>query len=76
MEYDYSIDSLIEIFQKHAVEFDKKNHPDSEIPDHMRDNFNICYAFLTFSRLIKNLSRQMEDFQIRICAIEEINKWE
>ena len=51
---DYSLENLISIFKKHANQSDKnqqeiiryykENFPDSELPEYMKDNFNISYA--------------------------------
>lgn len=55
MEYDYSIENLINTFNEHAEiaksqqEFCNQvfleQNPDQELPKHMTDSFNIAKAF-------------------------------
>jgi hypothetical protein len=54
MSKDYSIESLSEVFSDHAEKFDrdsKRNieeykikYPDQDLPEHMKENFNLAQA--------------------------------
>ena len=50
LESEYSIDSLIDTFERHSKEYEEM-HKDQII----NKDFNICKAFLTFAIEIKKL---------------------
>jgi hypothetical protein len=66
----YSIEALIKTFEEHAVKSEKDNeewirlfketYPGEPLPPHMENDFNICRAFLTFSREIKDLKESLK----------------
>jgi len=70
----YSIDELIKIFEQHTYEAEenqkewlrsfKENNPGAPIPAHIEDDFNICRAFLTFSREIKDIKESLKHLKL------------
>jgi hypothetical protein len=65
----YNIDELIKIFKRHTIKLEKnnkelirsftKNYPGEPIPAHLKDDFNLSRALLTFSREIKDLKKRL-----------------
>lgn len=63
--HEYRIESLGNIFAKHAEEADKnneihlekykENYPDSPIPEHMKNPFNVAKAFSVMACEIERL---------------------
>jgi hypothetical protein len=66
----YSLEELIKTFGEHTEKAQKnheacvrlfmENNPDTQLPDHLKDDFNICKALLTFSREIKDLKESLK----------------
>jgi len=62
---DYSIENLIKTFTKHAEQSKKDkikqiadyklNYPDSPLPAHFKDDFNIAIAFREICKAIRKL---------------------
>lgn len=70
-EKTYSMDYLIENFADHTIKTEKaredmiksfkENNPDQPLPDHMKDEFNVCKALLTLSVEIKRIAEELTD---------------
>jgi hypothetical protein len=64
------IKKLVEIFTEHEIQADKnrqddliafvQNHPGEEVPDHMKDNFNICRALKMICKEIVLIKEKLD----------------
>jgi hypothetical protein len=74
MDENYTLDYMIKVFTDHVekTEKDRKDHPERHIPreDDNFPEFNICKAFLTFSKELKNLKEE-----IRVTDSYLHNQW-
>lgn len=73
MENDYRIETLADTFAKHAEEAEKhqkalikmflENNPESELPGHMKDPFNVTTALSVMAKEIHELKKYVEDLK-------------
>jgi hypothetical protein len=70
----YSIEELIKTFEQHTCKAEenqkelvksfKENNPGKPLPHLLKDSFNICRAFLTFSREIKDIKEDLKNLKL------------
>lgn len=75
MDYDYSIDYLIEKLEEHGRKYIEENsrlikkfiecNPEIPLPTHYQDDFNLPYALQTFAKEIKQIKAELENLKCK-----------